>query len=113
MKKLIFFAVSAMFLMSCGGAGQNPDDYITFGQAFNHVSESSSYWIFSIVTTIVMVGYWVYAIKANKSGADGRGLALIAFVITAACLFAWLFRPAEVAANTTVEQAARGVFIGY
>ena len=111
--KVLLFALTAMFLMSCGGAGQNPDDYITFGQAFSHVSESASYWIFAIATSILTVGYWIYAVAANKSGADGRGLALIGFVVTAACLFAWLFRPAEVAANTTVEQMLRGVYIGY
>lgn len=113
MKKVILFALVSIFLMSCGGSGQNPDDYITFGQAFNHVSKSTSYWLFALILTAATVGYWIYAGIANKKGADGKGLAVIGFAITAACLFAWFFRPCEVAANTTVEQMLRGVYIGY
>lgn len=113
MKKLILFAFTAMFLMSCGGAGQQPTDYITFGQAFNHVSQSFTYWLFVVLTTAGTGLFFYKAIQANKSGADGRGLALLAFVFIVLTAFAWLYRPCEVAANTTVEQAARGVFIGY
>ena len=113
MKKLILFMLSAVLLMSCGGASQKPSDNISFGQAFSHVSQSFTYWLFSILTTLAVIVFFPLAIKANKKGVSGQALGVVAFVLMVLCAFAWLFRPAEVAANTTVEQALRGIYIGY
>jgi len=41
------------------------------------------------------------------------GRTIVLFVLMALLMTALMVRPSEVAANTTVEQAARGVFIGY
>lgn len=109
MKKLILFAFTAMFLMSCGGAGQQPDDYITFGQAFNHVSKSFWYWFFIVVAILPPV---VYIAAYYMGKIDEVDLRLL-FALLAVLLFAIFFRPCEVAANTTVAQAARGNYIGY
>jgi len=99
----------AMFLMSCGGAGQLPTDNITWGQAFNHVSQSFGYWIFIIIAAGVL-GSYIFAVAKGK--VDTLSLPLL-FGLVGFLLFTIFFRPSEVAANTTVEQAARGVFIGY
>ncbi len=109
MKKVILFSLMAMFLMSCGGAGQQPDDYITFGRAWNHVAQSAGYWVF-IVIALALVGGYILA--AVKGWIETFSLPLM-FALVGFLLFAIFFRPCEVAANTTVEQAARGVFIGY
>jgi hypothetical protein len=109
MKNLIVFALCSMFLISCGGAGQKPDDYITFGQAWNHVSESGAYWVWVGISGALLLGY-ILGVAFGKI--EELKLPLLGLLIgfLAFCLF---MRPCEVAANTTVEQAARGVFIGY
>lgn len=102
------FGLLALFLTSCGGAGEKPEDYITFGQAWNHVSQSFGYWIWIVVTGIALaVLIWGHQRE--------KWLPSIHWYFVAIALFlaAWLVRPAEVAQNTTVEQASRGVYIGY
>lgn len=103
----------AFFLMSCGGSGQHPEDFITWGQAFQHVSHSFGYWLFVVTTTLLLAFVIAAVIKANKQGQDGANLSVFVFIALVLCLCAWFIRPSEIAANTTVEQAARGIFIGY
>ncbi len=109
MKKTIVFALCAILLMSCGGAGQLPTDNVTFGQAWNHVSQSFSYWLW-LVVAVVASAIAIYK-KSKSENTDGihvyYGLAALFILLTL------LVRPCEVAANTTVEQAARGAWIGY
>lgn len=111
MKKLILFSLMAVLLMSCGGAGQKPDDYITWGAAFNHVSHSFSYWLW-IIVTIVVTAVYVYFTSKSKNGWD-LGKTLVLFALLVLFMLAFFMRPSEVATGTTVEQAARGVYIGY
>ena len=111
MRKLILFSLMAVLLMSCGGAGQLPTDNITFGTAWHHVSKSFGYWIFVIIAIALIAGY-VYRTAKSEDGWYGQSY-LISFALLLILLFAIFFRPCEVAANTAVEQAARGVFIGY
>lgn len=111
MKKMLLFSMFAIVFMSCGGSGQHPDDYITWGQAFNHVAHSFSYWFFIAVTVLAVAAYIIIVSKSDDGWNQGRVLVL--FVLLALFLMALLMRPSEVAANTTVEQAARGVYIGY
>lgn len=114
MKKLFLFAMFSIFLMSCGGAGQQPTDNITWGQAFNHVSHSLSYWLFIIIAAGVAVyGGWKIYKAYDAKDIDGGLFVMYAFLILALNLTVWLVRPSEVAANTTVEQMLRGVYIGY
>lgn len=111
MKSIILFAICSIFLMSCGGAGNLPSDNITWGTAFNHVSKSGSYWFFIAFITVIL-GLYIYGTQKKGDGWDGKAF-LFAFLILAALMIAIFIRPSEVAANTTVEQAARGVWIGY
>jgi len=92
------------------------DKNISFGQAMAHCAGTSSYWwgiaIVLIVSVILVVGVIIYQ---NKRGEEVYPLAKIigGFAIVAAIFIAVFGRPANVAANTTQEQAARGVYIGY
>lgn len=111
MKKLIPFLLLAVLFTSCGSAGSNPSDYISWGEAFNHVSKSFSYWLWIIISGGA-VGTYVFIVSKSKDGWNA-GKTVILFVLLALLLTSIMVRPSEVAANTTVEQAARGVFIGY
>lgn len=115
MKKLILFLLGAMFLMSCGGAGQQPTDYITMGQAWHHVAQSWGYWIPLIIVTIIGGYFMAYKpiMKYKLGDIDSGQATFLVVLFLAAFLFTLLVRPCEVAANTTVEQAARGGWIGY
>lgn len=104
----------AIFLMSCGGAGQEPTDYITVGQAFNHVSQSFSYWMWVVPAMLVLVIGGYKLIKGYSDGEiEGKTVAFYGFILVTLNLCVWLIRPCDVAANTTVEQMLRGVYIGY
>jgi hypothetical protein len=114
MKKLLLFSLCAVLLMSCGGAGHDPSDNITWGQAFNHVSHSFTYWLFVIITGLFLLLVTLGSVIQYKKGEiDGSAFAKRVFVALVIFAFAFFMRPCEVAANTTVEQAARGVWIGY
>ena len=114
MKKLILFLFAAMFLMSCGGAGELPTDNISWGTAFNHCMTTTGYVVFLVLGAVVLAGASFYSIKNYKSAKwDGMKTTLVialALALFMCCLF---IRPSEIAANTTVEQAARGAWIGY
>lgn len=109
MKKLLLFSICAILLMSCGGAGVDPSDNITFGQAFSKVSRSFSYWLWIVIACLPLVVY----LGITLWGKVEEFKLPILFVLVAVLLIAIFMRPCEVAANTTVEQAARGVYIGY
>lgn len=117
MKKLLFFTLSmitAMLFISCGGAGLEPTDNITLGQAFDHVSKSFGYWVF-IILAAAIGGYVAFRVikqyEKTQDWTTGNSLAIFAILVVLSLTI--FMRPCEVAANTTVEQAARGVFIGY
>lgn len=87
---------------------------ITLGQAFGHVAQSTSYWVWLIIASLLLAGVVYKLIKGYASGDfDGRQVAFYGIIALAIWAFALLMRPCEVAANTTKEQAARGVYIGY
>lgn len=114
MKKLLLFILSAITLMSCGGSGQLPTDYITFGQAFSHVSQSAEYWAWVVGVGLISAVAGYKLVKGYNDGeVEGKTIGLYGSIMLAANLFVWLMRPCEVAANTTVEQMLRGVYIGY
>lgn len=110
MKQLLFL-LTIILLASCGGAGVQPTDNITWGTAFNHVSQSFSYWLWVFLALIAAAAY-VWAITKSKDGWT-HGRVLILFVALALLMASIMYLPSEIAVNTTVEQAARGVFIGY
>jgi hypothetical protein len=114
MKNIILFALCATLLMSCGGAGHLPTDNVSWGQAFGHVSHSFWYWFFAVITFIVLAVNFYFSLESYAKGEiDGGQFALRLIVCLVIFAFAFLFRPCEVAANTTVEQAARNHWIGY
>lgn len=114
MRKIIMFALASMFLISCGGDGKEPTDLISMGTAFNHCFSTTSYVLWLIASIIVLGVVVFFSLKAYRNGdVDGKGFTwrvLLGLAFFLACL---LVRPAEIANNTTVEQAARGAWIGY
>lgn len=111
--RLIFLFLCVAFLASCNG-GQLPTDNISFGAAFAHVAASFSYWAWVIVAGLA-AGVIIYRMVRNYRTSQEwtAGHSVILFFVMALLLFTILYRPTEVAANTTNEQAARGVYIGY
>lgn len=111
---MVMFIFAAMFLMSCGGAGKEPTDLITFGTAMSHCFSTTSYIVWLVIGSAVLAVDVVYCLRKYNSGDLDSGAItwriVIGLAIFLACLLA---RPAEIAANTTVEQAARGAWIGY
>lgn len=77
---------------------------------FAHCAGTTSYWVW-IIVVIVLSALLILANDKFDLGDTGRIISIAAIVFALA--FAVFFRPAEVGANTTKEQAARGVYIGY
>jgi hypothetical protein len=114
MKKLLMFSLVVMFLVSCGGKGQAPTDYITLGQAFGVVSHTFSYWLWLVVCAILFVAVAYTLIQSYREDQEWSvGYSVVSFIITMLLLCAIFIRPCEIAANTTVEQLHRGGIIGY
>jgi formate-dependent nitrite reductase membrane component NrfD len=92
------------------------DKNISFGQALHYCAGTSSYW-WGIVIVLFIAAILVAAViyYQNKKGVEVNPVAKVigAFAIVVAIFIAVLGRPANIAANTTQEQAARGVYIGY
>lgn len=114
---VLVFAVLSVALMSCGSTTGNPlVDKISFGQAWGHVVTFGSYWQWLGLSFIPVVAYALYLIgawpfKTINPNKDAEISGFIVFVCVALVAAALLIPPAECAANTTIEQAARGVFI--
>lgn len=100
--------VMALLLASCGSSTGDPfKDTISFGEAWGHVAGFASYWIWLVISVIPAVIYILHVI-VNK---DSELKLPVLFVVLAIFLFGLLYAPAECAANTTIEQASRGVYI--
>jgi hypothetical protein len=84
---------------------------ISFGRAFSYISKKAGYLIPLIIVTVVGIAGSGYAIHLYNNGGDGK-IPFIAIAISVAAFgFALLKAPADIAANTTVEEADRGVYI--
>jgi hypothetical protein len=110
--KYILSIASLFLLASCGGAGEKPTDNITFGQAWKYAWSLPAYWVWVVIALVggIAVAYFLrkdYQKKQNWSGGH-MGVLVVAVALI---LAAFLATPASIAANTTVEQAARGVYI--
>lgn len=87
---------------------------IPFSQAWAHVAHSPAYWIFIVLALIVASLIIFFFLKQNNSGSGVTTGGIILFgVAIAIVLTAIIYRPGEVAANTSPSEAARGIFIGY
>jgi tryptophan-rich sensory protein len=86
---------------------------ISFLEALKHCATTGSYWLWLIVGIVIFVA-GVISLKVSyekegwSSGKSGISLLLIAILLAA-----FAYRPSEISANTTKDQAARGVYIGY
>lgn len=85
---------------------------IGFSAGFAHCVHTGSYWLwlfFAVVISAILL-YQVFFSKTEKTDVV-KGVLI---VVSAFILFIAIFmRPAEVGANTSKDQAARGVYIGY
>jgi hypothetical protein len=110
MKNLIMFIIAAIFLMSCGTTTGDPEvDTIGIGTAFGIVSKSFTYWLFiilALIPPIVYIGMY-YAGKIDEVNL------IVLFGFLALLMFAIFYRPAEIAANTSIAAFNRGNIIGY
>lgn len=86
---------------------------ISFLEAWAHVAKSGSYWLWLILATFLASAVIYVVIHEYKKKALTIVHFLALFAVGCIFLLALLMRPAEVAGNTTKEQAARGVYIGY
>lgn len=90
------------------------DKNISLGWAFAHCATTGSYWLWIIIAVLASIAAAVILTRANnKSEVNPMVKMLVYFAIAVAILCSIFVRPCNVAANTTEEQAARGVYIGY
>lgn len=83
---------------------------ITWGQAFQHCLHTGSYATFFIIGIIAVIAAIVYGLKRAPTWKE------TVIAIGIALLFAFLatfMRPSEVAANTSQDNAAKGIYLGY
>ena len=111
--KYLNYLLAALFLgfLSSCDAGTLPTDAVGLSAAFGHCAQSASYWVWGLIVT-AGIGFGAYEMK-KAYDRDGSFSPALAFAGAALLLFVWCYRPSELAWNTTVEQAARGVWIGY
>ena len=86
---------------------------ISLLEAFKHCAQSGSYWLWIVIATIIFIGGCVGLKKSYDKDGWSTGKNYVLFALLAILLSAIFFRPTDIAANTTKEQAARGVYIGY
>jgi hypothetical protein len=80
---------------------------IPFLQAFEYCCNQPIFVTCALITTIACVLLGVWALP--KQEARGKVFTILAILVAIA--IAWVIIPATMSANTTPEQAARGVFI--
>lgn len=111
MKKLLFLlSFVALLFTACSGQVTYTDN-ISFSEAWAYATGVTSYWVWLILTVLLLgaAGYWV---KKDYDKKGGNVLQVLVIVVALAFfLGALLGKPASVAANTTKEQAKRGVYI--
>lgn len=90
------------------------NQYISLGEAFKHCASTGSYWLWLTISLLIFcVGVLGLKKSYDQEGSWSSGKSFVLFLLVGILLTAILLRPTEISANTTKEQAARGVFIGY
>ncbi len=111
--KQILITLLSMFCITLVGCevGTLPTDPVGLPAAFTHCAESANYWITGIiVTSLIGVGAFMMKKAYDK---DGTFSPFLLFGMLVLLLLVWCYRPSELAWNTTVEMAEKGIWIGY
>lgn len=86
---------------------------ITFWEALSYCATTPSYWVW-LVAILTVSGFTVrWLLKSNEEEGWSVGKTVLLAICLGAVLSAFLLRPLQISANTTKEQASRGVYIGY
>lgn len=109
MKKLIIFSMLAILLFAGCAVGVNPQDEVGFAAGWAHCMDTWTFldWTWRIVLTFVGIAVIVIAIRS------GHWSNYIGFAVGVVLVVSWFWTPFDLGRNTTVEQAKRGVWIGY
>lgn len=93
----------------------DPNKTISFGTAFAHCASTSSWWLSLGITVLILVALWIaLEVEAKKANFDPSNVEKVLLVVTVFAIgLALLMRPAEVAANTSIAEAAKGLWLGY
>lgn len=93
----------------------NPNQSISFSTAFAHCASTGSWWLSLGITVIILAALWIaLEIEAKKANFDPSVVEKVLLVVTVFALgLAILMRPCEVAANTSIASAAKGMWLGY
>jgi hypothetical protein len=87
------------------------EQYITFKQAFSYCATQPTYWIWvGISMFIFLLGFT--ALKRKRGDWEWSD-SVILFLLFGLLLTSIIYRPLEVKANTTIEQALRDSYIGF
>jgi len=86
---------------------------IPFSQAFAHVTTTTSWWVCAIIGQIIAAALTYFTIKNSQDKGWKAGHSAGLFLAIAIAALSIVYRPGEISVNTSPEQAARGVFIGY
>jgi hypothetical protein len=89
------------------------NENISILEAFKHCASTGSYWLWIAIAVVIFIGGFIGLKKSYDKEGWSTGKNFVLFVLIALLLSSILARPADIAANTTKEQAARGVYIGY
>jgi hypothetical protein len=91
------------------------EEYITFGEALRYCFTLTSYLVWVFIGVLVLSAGITYNVKV-VGPTHGWNFGRKFYVLLGCILFFILtiiYRPSEISANTTKEQAARGVYIGF
>ena len=89
------------------------NENISILEAFKHCASTGSYWLWIAIAVVIFIGGGIGLKKSYDKEGWSTGKNFVLFVLIALLLSSILATPADIAANTTKEQAARGVYIGY
>jgi len=90
-------------------------EYISFGEAWRYVSSFPSYWIWIGAFIVALIAGLIIIEKlAIKMNRELNTVKLVWVIVFSFLIMGAIFKnPTNIAQNTTKEQAARGVYIGW
>lgn len=90
------------------------DKTISLGQAFAHCASTTSYWVWiAIVLAFIAIGSFIMWKVSKTTEINGFVKIIVVFAFLAALFLSVFMRPCDVAANTSIEMAAKGHYLGY